>query len=102
MTRETRTYMGTFITFLRGDEQTTQDVIDKLVDLGIDTDLIKVENNEILIEIPDTDNDKSVCCSLNEIKTAVKPAIVQMFTEYLNENEYDWGAMDTRKERLYL
>lgn len=102
MTKETRTYMGTFIIFLRDDEQTTQEVINKLVDLGIDINLIEVVNNEILIEIPDTDDDVSVGCSLDEIREAVRPAIVQMFAEYLNETEYDWSTIDVHKERIYL
>lgn len=102
MRNETSTFTGTFATFLRGGEQTTLDVIDKLIALGIDDDLIEVKNNEILLEIPDIDDDKSVGCSLNDIRTAVKPAIVEVFDELFIEREYDWGTIDTHKERIYL
>lgn len=42
-------YNGTFISVTRADEQSTQNVIDNILMVGINPNLIKRPNNELLV-----------------------------------------------------
>lgn len=74
-------YNGTFISITRADEQTAQNVIDNILSVGINPNLIKRPNNELLIEVPGS----GINCPLNTIKESVSPACVRVFDSYLTD-----------------
>lgn len=74
-------YNGTFISISRADEQTTPNVIAKILAIGINPNLIKRKNNELLIEVPGS----GINCPLNSIKASVLPACVRVFDSYLTD-----------------
>lgn len=74
-------YNGTFIGISRADEQSTQNVIDNILSVGINPNLIKRPNNELLIEVPGS----GINCPLNTIKASVSPACVRVFDSYVTD-----------------
>ena len=74
-------YNGTFISITMADAQTTQNVIDNILMVGIKPNLIKRPNNELLIEVPGS----GINCPLNTIKASVSPACVRVFDSYLTD-----------------
>lgn len=74
-------YNGTFISVTRADAQTTQNVIDNILMVGIKPNLIKRPNNELLIEVPGS----GINCPLNTIKASVSPACVRVFDSYVTD-----------------
>lgn len=74
-------YNGTFISVTRADEQSTQNVIDNILMVGINPNLIKRPNNELLVEVPGS----GINCPLNTIKASVSPACVRVFDSYVTD-----------------
>lgn len=74
-------YNGTFISVTRADEQSTQNVVNNILMVGIKPNLIKRPNNELLIEVPSS----GINCPLNTIKASVSPACVRVFDSYVTD-----------------
>ena len=77
---------GTFVIINRTDNQTTHNLIDTLVDIGIPRKYINVNKfNELVVTVFKKGTNTHIGIALNIIRALVSPAVVRMFDSHLDD-----------------
>ena len=77
---------GTFVSITKTDHQTTPNIIDTLVDIGVPRKYINVNNyNELVLTVASKGTNTHIGVALNIIRALVSPAVVRMFDSFIDE-----------------
>lgn len=77
---------GTFVIITKTDHQTTSNIIDTLVDIGVPRKFINVNAyKELIITVAKKGTNTHIGIALNIIRALVSPAVVRMFDSFIDE-----------------
>ena len=78
---------GTFVSITKTDHQTTPNIIDTLVYIGVPRKHININKyNELVMTVAKKGTNTHIGIALNIIRALVSPAVVRMFDSYLDDN----------------